>query len=95
MTRQFETATFIGYSYDASYYINNDVSGYDNPDGDEHRKNADAVLEQMRSDYGPSARIVDCGQDTFFGRPDYGSHIKGDCVEYTIFYNPGEVQQLC
>ena len=28
--------------------------------------------------------------DTFFGRPDYGAQLTGDCVEYTITYNPME-----
>jgi hypothetical protein len=86
----FEMSTIVAYSYDASYYINGDVSSYDNPRGDEYRKNADAVLEEMRSDYGQSAHIVSCGQENFFGRPDYGSHLKGDCIEYTILYNPIE-----
>ena len=86
------TATFKGYSADASYYINGDATGYDyyntpdNKEGDRLRANADAVLDAMRADYGPSARIVDCGQETFFDRPDYGSQLKGECVEYTIFY---------
>ena len=92
-----KTTTFIGYSYDASYYINNDASGYDyyntpdNPAGDKLQANANAVISEMQSDYGPSAHIVDCGNDTFFGRPDYGSQLKGDCIEYTILYNPLEV----
>jgi hypothetical protein len=93
----FKIATFIGYSYDASYYINNDASGYDyynepgNPAGDGYQKNADAVYNEIKSIYGPGARIVSCGDETFFGRPDYGSQLKGDCVEYTVFYNPLEV----
>jgi len=87
---KFKTATFIGYSYDASYYINNDASCYI-IDGEDCKRNADAVIEAMRADYGPSARIVDCSNDTFFCRPDYGSQLKGDCIEYTILYNPLEV----
>ena len=83
------TAIFTGYSYDASYYINNDKSCYI-IDGEDCKKNADAVMDAMRADYGPSARIVSCGQETFFGRPDYGAQAKGDCVEYAIFYNPIE-----
>ena len=94
--KKIHTATFTGYSYDASYYINNDASGYDyyntpgDPAGDRYQANADAVIAAMRADYGPGARIVDCGQDTIFGRPDYGAQLKGDCVEYTILYNPIE-----
>ena len=93
---KFKTATFKGYSYDASYYINNDASGYDyyntpgDPAGDRYQANADAVIAAMRADYGPGASIVDCGQETFFGRPDYGAQLKGDCLEYTILYNPIE-----
>lgn len=83
------TATFIGYADDACYYINDDASGYVIY-GAEYKKNADAVISEMRADYGPSARIVDCSGETFFGRPDYGSQLKGDCVEYTIIYNPIE-----
>lgn len=90
------TATFKGYSADASYYINGDATGYDyyntpnDKAGDRCRENADAVLDAMRADYGPSARIVDCGQETFFTTPDYGSQLKGDCKEYSIIYNPME-----
>ena len=90
------TATFTGYSADASYYINGDATGYEcyntpgNMAGDRFRDNADAVLEQMRADYGPSARVVSCGNEPFFARPDYGSQLKGDCIEYTIVYNPIE-----
>ena len=90
------TATFKGYRADAPYYINGDATGYDyyntpnDKAGDRCKENADAVIEAMRADYGPSAHIVDCGQETFFGRPDYGAQLKGDCVEYTIFYNPIE-----
>jgi hypothetical protein len=86
---KFKTTTFKGYSYDASYYINNDASCYI-IDGEDCKRNADAVIAAMRADYGPGAYIVDCGQETFFGRPDYGSQLKGDCVEYTILYNPIE-----
>lgn len=78
--------TFIGYSYYASYFINNDSSGLDPAE----KIAADAVIEAMKADYGPGAHIVDCGQETFFGRPDYGAQLKGNCVEYTITYNPME-----
>jgi len=78
--------TFIGYSYYASYFINNDSSGLDPAE----KIAADAVIAAMQAEYGPGARIVDCGQDTFFGRPDYGMQLKGDCLEYTILYNPIE-----
>lgn len=84
-----EKATFIGYAYDASYYINGDASSYD--ENDEYKKNADAVIAEMQKDYGPSARIVDCSSDSFFGRPDYGMQLQGDCVEYTIFCDPTEM----
>ena len=42
-------ATFKGYSYDASYYINGDTTGYDysntpdNKQGDRNQANADLV----------------------------------------------------
>ena len=83
---KFKTTTFKGYAADASYYINNDSSGLDPAE----KIAADAVLAAMRADYGPSAYIVDCGNETFFGRPDYGAQLKGDCLEYTVFYNPVE-----
>ena len=86
---KFKTTTFKGYSYDASYYINNDASCYI-IDGEDCKKNADAVIKAMRADYGPGARIVSCGNETFFGRPDYGMQLQGDCVEYSIIYNPME-----
>jgi hypothetical protein len=91
-----KTATFIGYSYDASYYINNDATGYDyynepgNHAGDGYQKNADAVYNEIKAIYGPGAYIVDCGQETFFSRPDYGMQLQGDCIEYTVLYNPIE-----
>lgn len=83
---KFKTTTFKGYAADASYYINNDSSGLDPAE----KIAADAVLAAMRADYGPSAYIVDCGNETFFGRPDYGAQLKGDCIEYTIVYDPIE-----
>ena len=94
--KKIHTATFKAYSADACYYINGDSTGYDyyntpdNKEGDRFQENADAVITAMQADYGPGARIVDCGQDTFFGLPDYGSQLKGDCKEYTITYNPIE-----
>ena len=81
-----KTATFKGYAADASYFINNDSSGLDPAE----KIAADAVLAAMRADYGPGARIVSCGNETSFGLPDYGAQLKGDCVEYTILYNPIE-----
>lgn len=78
--------TFIGFSHYASYFINNDSSGLDPAE----KIAADAVIAAMRADYGPGARVVSCGQETFFGRPDYGNQLQGDCIEYTIFYNPIE-----
>jgi len=81
-----KTATFKGYAADASYFINNDSSGLDTSE----KIAADAVIAAMRADYGPGASIVSCGNETFFGRPDYGAQLKGNCVEYTILYNPIE-----
>ena len=86
---KFTTTTFKGYSYDASYYINNDASCYI-IDGEDCKRNADAVVEAMKAEYGPRAHIIDCGKKTFFGRPDYGAQLKGDCLDYTILYNPIE-----
>jgi len=86
-----KTATFKGYAADASYFINNDSSGLDPAE----KIAADAVVKAMRADYGPSAYIVDCGNETFFGRPDYGSQLKGDCLTYTVFYRPLETVAYC
>ena len=94
--KKIHTATFTGYSYDASYYINNDASGYDyyntpgDPAGERFQENADAVIERMRADYGHSAYITGCSDTGFFDTPDYGSQLKGDCIEYTIVYDPIE-----
>ena len=91
--KKIHTATFKGYSADASYYINGDATGYDYDNliedglGDRLKENADAVIEAMQAEYGSSAYIVGCGEETFFGTPDYGSQLKGDCVEYTIVYD--------
>ena len=81
-----KTATFKGYAADASYFINNDSSGLDPAE----KIAADAVVKAIRADYGPGAYIVNCGQETFFGLPDYGAQLKGDCIEYTIVYDPIE-----
>ena len=80
--------TFIGYAGDASYYINNDASGYEAyPNGEEDKQNADAVLDSLRSDYGADACIVSCSDDEGeFRTPDYGSPLKGLCIEYTVHY---------
>lgn len=90
------TATFTGYGADASYYINGDATGYDyyntpgNMAGDRFKENADTVIEQMKADYGPSAYITDCSEKSFFDTPDYGRRLKGECIEYTIIYDPIE-----
>ena len=87
-----KTATFVGYTFDASYYINGDPTSYDyyntpnDKAGDVYEANADAVYDEIKAIYGPNARIVSCGDETFFGTPDYGSQLKGDCVEYSILY---------
>ena len=87
-------ATFKGYSYDASYYINCDATGYTYSNTlDNKQANADLVYALMQEHYGKSACIVGCpessGED--FGYPDYGSQLLGDLIEYTISYNPLEL----
>ena len=94
--KKIHTATFTGYSYDASYYINSDPTGYDyyntpgDPAGDRYQENADTVIAAMQADYGPSAYIAGCSDTSFFDTPDYGMQLQGDCLEYTIVYNPLE-----
>ena len=94
--KRIHTATFKGYSADACYYINGDATGYDyyntpdNKEGDRFQENADAVITAMQADYGHSAYITGCSDTSFFDTPDYGSQLKGDCVEYSIVYNPME-----
>lgn len=94
--KRIHTATFTGYSADASYYINGDATGYDYDNliedglGDRLKENADIVMDEMRADYGPSAYITDCCEKSFFDTPDYGRRLKGECIEYTIVYNPLE-----
>jgi hypothetical protein len=46
--------TFMGFSYYASYFINNDSSGLDTAE----KIAADAIIAEMRADYGPSASIA-------------------------------------
>lgn len=71
--KKLEPVTGIGYSCWASYLINGDASGIE----DSERAAADAFAEYMG---GP---IVSCGDDEFFGTPDAGGNLRGDCVEYT------------
>ncbi len=81
---KFETVTAIGYAHWASYLINGDATGFDysntpdNPDaGDKEQTAADAFAEYM------GAPIVSCGDESFFGLPDAGGKLWGDCIEYT------------
>ena len=89
-------ATFKGYSYDASYYINGDATGYEysnTPDNKHNQANANLVYARMQEQYGKSACIVGCPDivSDNFGFPDYGSQLLGDLIEYTISYNPLEL----
>ncbi len=76
-----ETLTATGFAYWASYLINGDASGLD----DNERACADAFAEYLT---GGKGSIVDCGEDTFFAYPECGSHLWGDCVEYTALVRP-------
>lgn len=79
-----EFATFTGYSWDASYYINGDDSSY--YDNKEAKENADNVLAKLKSIYGDFS-IVDCTDEPSYALPDFGSQKHGDCLEYTIEYD--------
>ena len=87
-------ATFKGYSYDASYYINGDATGYEysntptNKQGDMAQANADLVCTKLKEVYGKNACIVGCSdiESDNFGFPDYGMQLFGNIVEYTIHY---------
>ena len=82
-----KTATFKGYADDASYYINSDATGYDYwSNGNELMANADLVVELMKLEYGKDAYLASCEEDTFFGTPDYGCKLKGDCRNYIVHY---------
>ena len=86
-----KTTTFIGYSYDASYYINNDTSFYQHcnilfdPLGDALKLQADSILEKLKAEYGSDLQIVSCSIDPFFAQADY-SPDEGDCIEYSFIY---------
>jgi hypothetical protein len=85
------TATFIGYACDASYYINNDKSSLTQ----EQLENANTVLDELTEEYGNNVEIVDCSDEAFFATPTYGSQLKGDCLTYTVFYRPLETVAYC
>ena len=78
---------FVGYCADASYYISGNASGYDAyPNGAEDKANADYVLEQVKHACNDlPINVVDM-QDTYFGKPDYGSRLLGDVATYTVLY---------
>ena len=78
---------FVGYVYDASYYISGNASGYDAyPNGAEDKVNADYVLEQVKRECGVSVINVVGMRNTYFGKPDYGSRLWGDVAIYTVLY---------
>jgi hypothetical protein len=62
----------VGYSAWASYLINGDASGI----SEDERKAADAFRAYLDAD------IVDCSENSFFGTPDAGADLEGDCVHY-------------
>jgi hypothetical protein len=82
-----KTFTFVGYVYDASYYINcDDTSYYAYSNGAKDKANADYVLEQVKHACNDlPINVVDM-QDTYFGKPDYGSRLLGDVATYTVLY---------
>ncbi len=63
----------VGLACWASYLINGDASGI----SDQDRFEADAFASWL------GGTPVDVGEDTFFGRPDAGTNLAGDCVEYS------------
>ena len=74
-----KTETAVWYSYYASALINGDVSGL----------TEDEVLAVEAFERAVGGRIVACGEDTWFGRPDSWlpdvcGTLAGDVCEYTI-----------
>ena len=106
-----EILRFRYYSYDASYFVNGDASGYDHPDAEScqdwhERGNADAVLEALAA---KGYEIRDAGDRTHFGTPDVdivlgawpardGRWLAGDVITYIahrVEPDPGSMRSQC
>jgi hypothetical protein len=75
-----EIARAVGLACWASYLVNGDASGISEQDVFE----ADAFQAWV------GGHVVDIEGETFFGRPDAGSRLAGDCVRYVALVGATE-----
>lgn len=68
-----------GYAIWAPFLINGDADGLEDIDLRECRE----WLEFHGLDAG---NAIDCGEESFFGTPDYPNAVKGNCVTYSFLY---------
>ena len=93
-----EIIRFRFYSYDASYFVNGDASGYEyDPEGeDDSHANALAVEDALEA---KGYNVTDVADDASFGTPDVdnelgahpangGTWLAGDVVTYTAVRSP-------
>jgi hypothetical protein len=73
-----EVVTAVGFTYWASYLVNGDASGIDDADVEA----ADKFQAYLRGD-AHAIDVTDVSEDNWFGRPDFGSNLAGDCCTYT------------
>lgn len=77
--KQLETVTATGRAHWAAYLINGDCSGLEPADVAE----ADAFVRYL------GGLPVDCGEESFFGRPEgIGHALPGDCLDYAALILP-------
>lgn len=69
----FEIVKGVGLACWASYLVNGDASGI----SDQDRFEADAFVAWL------GGSVVDVEDETFFGRPDAGTKLAGDCLRYS------------
>lgn len=81
-----KTATVTFYTYYASALINDDYSGIE----DSEEQYVKDFLRRIKRTFGPSARVIDCIEDTKtdFGFSDYRDTfpLAGEVISYTIAY---------
>ena len=74
------------YCWMASYFINNDSTGYSKKEFEEIEK----FEEELKEVYGSSMEVIDCSDDSEFGIPDYGG-LKGELAAYTVRFKPDDL----
>ena len=74
------------YCWMASYFINNDSTGYSKKELEEIEK----FEEELKEVYGSSMEVIDCAEDSEFGTPDYGG-LKGELAAYKIRFKTDDL----